>query len=166
MENLHLCWQNEIQFLAVRESGDFPIRGVSRLRETTALECRGIYIIYCWSQCGKHFFYVGQTYGQRFGKRLYDHIYIDRWLEKIEKEFGEEVLCYTYAKVGVLRDKLSQQRISEIEKLLIFCHQPYFNRRDKDRLGCSRDFVLHNSGNAFPVHAQYRTGQVRVTDSY
>jgi len=100
----------------------------------------GVYMITRkWGKHAEKILYVGLTYRQDFGTRLYQH---QSWLSK---ERGTIKVRVGY----LIENKSSEKRLKDVENLLICWHSPEYN--EKGLVYRGRNLRIINSGRRGPL---------------
>ena len=136
METLTLYWSDPLRFWDL-DKEEWPDEFYER----------GIYLV---AGAGR-IIYIGQTYDQNFGRRLWQHVNSSKW-DCINRQMRNTRAANPMIKCGFLEDIHSRSRIDDIETLLIWAEDPPCNKRS--RIDC-RDFKLENIGNPWPLKSAY-----------
>lgn len=116
--------------------GAYPI---NTAQNKVASKGFGIYSIYGIRNKNIELIYIGETYGQQFGKRLQQHK--REWLHRVKGKMQIRYGTIVLAKGKVI----SQTKVPDIEATLIHHYIPPFNTVSKKGYR-GRDLLIFNTG--------------------
>ncbi len=123
--------------------------GFDNALQAPAGDSRGVYVLTSRRRSGSEkLMRIGQTYDQAFYQRLNAY--------RMVVQASPRDWFVRFGAFASAQSRISRERLTDVENLLIFVYQPEFNKRGRNRY-VGRDIEIVNRGRRGPIDAVIRS---------